>query len=123
MKIPTYKIQHVLEAYARRLAQEKTGSEAPGRERSRKSSESRQRELIDRVSDRIIRNARELANERSDRVGETPAPWGTLAPRYCAVFRYDEIGPDGRRSTRTLTLDDATQCAQTAEAEENGIPD
>lgn len=126
MDIPTYKIHHVLEAFARRLAQRKTAPEKPGQERSRNAPEGRQRELIDQVSDRIIRRARELAEEKSDRVSEPAAPWGRSPADSRPVFTYDEITPDGQRIPRTLTLDDTTfLTAEAGESDktENEAPD
>lgn len=120
MDIPTYKIHHVLEAYARRLAQEKTRSDTPGRDRSRQPPDGRQQELIDQVSDRIIRRARDLADDPADRIGEAPAPWGSAVPKPPGVFVYDEILPDGRRLRRTLSLDDASLLA---EGPGNGVAD
>ena len=106
MDIPTYKIHHVLEAFARRLAQRKAAPEKPGQDRSRHAPEGRQRELIDQVSERIIRQARELAEEKRDRVCEPVAGWGRSPDGDRPVFTYDEITPDGRRIRRNLTLDD-----------------
>ena len=154
MNIPSYKILQVLEAYARRIARETTRTETPGRDRARNPPEGRQQELIDRISDRIIRNARALADNRfvrrdpsdrpdpPDRVRETPAPWGSPVPMdegpgegreenplpaprpspRSPVFVYDEIGPDGRRFERTLSLDDATLLVQNPEAGETDAP-
>lgn len=112
MDIPTYKIQHVLEAYARRLAQRKSETETPGQDRSRNASEGRQRELINQISDRIIRRAREIAEEKPDRLGESAAQWSRSPVGYRPVFTYDEVTPDGRRVARTLSLDDAVFLAQ-----------
>jgi hypothetical protein len=126
MDIPTYKIHHVLEAFARRLAQRKAAPEKPGRDRSRNAPEGRQRELIDQVSDRIIRRARELAEEKSDRVGEPAAPWGRSPAGSRPAFTYDEITPDGRRIPRTLTLDHTTFLTpedENSEKTENEEPD
>ncbi|MFP4307937.1 MAG: hypothetical protein ACLFRG_12485 [Desulfococcaceae bacterium] len=108
MDIPSYKIQHVLEAYARRLSQRKTDPETPGQDRSRNAPEGRQRELINQISDRIIRRAREIAGEKPDRVGEASAGWGRPPAASRPVFTYDEVAPDGRRVVRTLSLDEAT---------------
>jgi hypothetical protein len=125
MDIPTYKIHHVLEAFARRLAQRESAPEKPGQDRSRNAPEGRQRELIDQVSERIIRQARELAEEKSDRVSEPAAPWGRSPAGSRPVFTYDEITPDGRRIPRTLTLDDTTFLSpedENSEKTENEAP-